>query len=50
MPRNLFAEITEGFDALAEERAGKPNHEVGARPLEAPAANVAPIVAVLLAL
>jgi putative transcriptional regulator len=23
MPRNLFAEITEGFDALAEERAGK---------------------------
>ncbi|MFJ4064185.1 helix-turn-helix domain-containing protein [Pseudomonas sp. NPDC089996] len=23
MPRNLFTELTEGFDALAEERAGK---------------------------
>ncbi|MCO7564321.1 transcriptional regulator [Pseudomonas sp. S 311-6] len=23
MPRNIFTELTEGFDALAEERAGK---------------------------
>ena len=23
MPRNLFTELTEGFDALADERAGK---------------------------
>lgn len=33
--RNLFAEIAEGFDALADERARKPTlrtHEVAARP------------------
>ena len=33
--RNLFAEMTEGFDALAEERAGKRTlrtHEVAALP------------------
>ena len=33
--RNLFAEITEGFDALVEERAGKRTlrtHEVTIRP------------------
>jgi putative transcriptional regulator len=34
--RNLFAEIAEGFDALAEERAGKRTlrtHEVEMRPV-----------------
>lgn len=33
--RNLFAEIAEGFDALADERAGKQTlrtHKVEARP------------------
>jgi|ERR1035437_857007 putative transcriptional regulator len=36
--RNLFAELTEGFDALAAERAGKvtlKSHTVEARPVPA---------------
>ena len=45
--RNLFAEITEGFEALAEERAGRKTlctHEVEWLP--APRVNAADIVAV----
>jgi putative transcriptional regulator len=39
--RNLFAELKEGFDALAEERAGKRTlrtHAVTAKPLKRPSA------------
>lgn len=45
--RNLFAEITEGFEALADERAGKRTlrtHEVEEAP--APSIHAADIIAV----
>jgi putative transcriptional regulator len=45
--RNLFAEITEGFEALVEERAGREalcTHEVEWLP--APSVNAAEIIAV----
>lgn len=46
MKRNLFAEIAEGFDALAEERQGKRTlrtHDVEAKPV--PSLDAAELVA-----